>query len=350
MLSPRHRRKSRLCAFITFLLLEACGSDFEAQYEWEGEHIHFLSEREDPPCAGTVLYLDNYTGLLQQTLSSDSTVTYHWLSSTESLDSYCPDGAAGCSVTDFAYSLSPIHLHEIVHALEPTHPTGNIVFTEGLATILGDTYYAPPVSTLSSLSETEQWTGSSEAYGVAAHFTSFLVGRYGLQRVRDFAEEASITRDGADLALENFFFGTTAAELFALYTAYPTCSLDTLHIPLYECLVDNTPSSGEGLWTFENTLSCASEHTIGPHNGRVYTIDAFEFKKTNLFRINLHQNDPQSLTHVKIIRCSPCGSADMAILTPGETHEVLTRGKYYIVTSQQHVHPSQYKLTVESLF
>ncbi len=349
MFSPLHRSASRFRASILLSLLGACGNDFETHYEWEGEHIHFLSEHEDPPCAGTMLYLDTYTAILQQTLSSDASVTYHWLGSPESLDSVCPDGAAGCSTSNLAYSLSPIHLHEIVHALEPTHPAGNKFFTEGLATILGDTYYAPPVSMLASLSETEQWTQTNEQYGIAAHFTSFLVARYGLDRVRDFAKEASIADEGAELAFANFF-DTSAAELFALYTDYPACKLDTLHIPLYECLIDNSPPSSVGLWTFENTLSCDGEQTIGPHKGRVYTMEAFEFVETNLFRIELQESDPKSKTQVKIIRCSPCEAQDMTELRAGENYAILTRGKYYIVTSQQHLQPSPYKLTVESIF
>ena len=353
--SSRHRGYLRPVGWsvsaVVSVAAGGCEGRFEATYEWRGRHIDFVTDAETPPCAGTARFLDDYTAALKQVVGEpEARVYYRWTPSLASLAMFCPPDHLGCSVGRTATSLSPVHLHEIVHAVEAPFsaaPAAHFL-REGLAMILGDVSFGVEVEVepLRALAEMDAGVESLREYGTAAHFTSFLVSRFGLEAVREAAKAAGDDAAAGELIAA---FGVDAATLFAEYRTYPLCPMELLHVPLVECMIPPEPRDADGAWRFAGSLECAEPRVVGPHEGRVTSTFAFEFLTSGAFEVELREEDPKSGTRARLTRCAPCEGGRSAAIEPGTSSVILERGRYYVVLSQRVDAPSEYDLVIRPL-
>lgn len=245
---------------------------------WEG---HSVRVRMDDPdievCGGSFEALDRHAELVREALllEGDGVVEYS-IGDQDFVDEACNlDMPAPCtkSTTGNVFTSSPMHEHELVHAvrlLDPELTFRSSPFEEGLATMFGGDRFNdgnPPLDPSILLNE-EQLEGALE-YHHAGQTMTLLLTRHGINAFRNFDTLASTT-DKGDAFLEAF--GETKEEFVAAVDDAHHCEQTQWLAPLLEC--DGEPTTADpttGALVLSGNLSCGSPDVYGPRSGRMWT-------------------------------------------------------------------------------
>ncbi|HVK85618.1 MAG TPA: hypothetical protein VM513_15970 [Kofleriaceae bacterium] len=166
----------------------------------EGKHITLYADPAIPVCEASMTAADRFVEDTAAMLGIDP----------PRIDYYLFDGETGCGLGQYAFASCAvngavfanhwIHFHELVHAVDDSHPPA--LFVEGLAEALSlasDDARTPAVPRdaavvavdSSSFRAGDPW----ERYSVAGDFVRYVVERFGPQRYREFARSVSSLAD-----------------------------------------------------------------------------------------------------------------------------------------------------------
>ena len=316
---------------------------------WEGERIEIATHDELLACGGSFDYLDDFVFALQDDHGLEwggTPIRYYMLTSEElaALD-FCPPGAR-CIKDHRVYTDVAVDLHEMVHAIRSEslgQPLPGITyFEEGLAVL-----YDPETRTedpsldvyagLESIADLNEYM-SARHYGVAGHFTRFLVDTYGIEGHVAFVQAQASVGTVAELEVT---FEETTGEPFAgvvdEYRAqYPLCSDLARTRHLLECAQPPVQPDGNSL-RVEYELSCDDPEVLGPVGGRMwrsFTIEVItpgRYRFTNGispfdFQLEVVDCDRGCLTDV-----------DIAVQSPGTIFDQpeLSAGRYLVRLSRE---------------
>ena len=277
---------------------------------WEGEYLHVAQSASGRVCGGSYAYQDLFVErlaeLLGVTLDEPIRLT---LVEPEEIEAYCfKDGLLGCYNDDKAYSVIPVHTHELAHAVaDRAGWDGPRAFEEGFAEVFGfnsDT----DVERLPIRGVIEDFVVGRDHYYTVALFVRFLVERYGLDRFGDFML-ATDNDDEFSLIEVSFktHFGESIDAAFAAFDAYPTCSAWANQAAIVECGMEPLPWGPDGI---EATVSldCDDEGTIGPFggdSGHMSTARTLEITEVGVYHIAVTSTS-STLSWVRLSRCGSC--------------------------------------------
>jgi hypothetical protein len=232
---------------------------------------YFVHEGAEGPCEGIAewleRYYDAYADFFGVDLPPGQKIEYHLFASTDDLakELGCAPNTA-CARGTKVGSTTPLHAHELAHAMRSLHGDPPALFDEGLAEVLGcgdaadvssdglDASY--PLEELVETTAFMAWCQEHGfgVYGASKSFVRFLLDRHGAQRFLAFYAEAP--RKGTRAEVDAIFqasFDTSLDEAFAEWRTRPAGYHDDYCLRLAEC----APSMPE-LVSGEIRLGCGT--------------------------------------------------------------------------------------------
>ena len=315
---------TRLAAYAVGLAL---ASGCTQQPVIEAGRLRILPEFSHPICDGTVRRLaqqvEDFDAMLEGALGED-TVEFYWVPGS-TVDSECPEGAAGCAPGRAAYGGLETTGHEFFHAVASGLGRPASIFTEGFAVAFsGDPVPAPrrpqQIRTMAPLDY------PTLGYSSAGHFVRFLEDVYGrdeliaLYERSDYMDPAEVVL--ADLATTT---GLGVDELQARWDA----RLDETFVGASHCVGLALPRVDAG-WELSRTLDCEQDDVEGPIFDRGPTtpylrVDyAFEVGRRADFELQI---EPRA-GFVDLLRCDDDEYVDVVHAPAGTTTFELAPGPY----------------------
>lgn len=184
------------------LLLAGClpKLDIDDAVVVEGRHVKLYADPAIPVCPGSIAAADRFVEDTAAMLGIDP----------PAIDYYLFDGPTGCGLGQYAFASCAvngsvfanhwIHFHELVHAVDDSHPPA--LFVEGLAEALslpsGNAREpaVPRESAVVAIDSSSFRAGDPwQRYSVAGDFVRYIIERFGPAQYRAFARSVSSLAD-----------------------------------------------------------------------------------------------------------------------------------------------------------
>lgn len=248
---------------------------------WTGEHVRIGTDLElEDWCPGTLDRLDGYTGELKELFSApeEQVIGYYLFEYPLPMGTgSCRDAKDGCAYDgpDEVF-LMTAHLpfeHEVVHTVGARQRKLPSFFEEGAATYWSDPAVFPDArlairDVRTVLDERWDLVDGQEDRVLGAHFTSFLVHRWGMERYVELLHTKAPSREQFEPAFAQIFgmsLDEAIDEYETIYDPQSYCTLETFRSSFYEC--GREPEyilDGSGEVEFDIDLSCANPDVVGP--------------------------------------------------------------------------------------
>lgn len=356
----------------TLVAIALCGSGGACQEPappdpapvvWEGERVEIAAHDELLACGGSFSYLDAFVAALHDDMGLEwggTPVRYYMLSPDELAElGFCPSEAR-CIYEHRVYSDRALDLHELVHATRAEalgQPLPGITyFEEGLA-VLYDTETRTEATSLDvyegleSISDLNGYMSAGH-YGVAGHFTRFLVDTYGMEDHAGFVEAQESVRTVADV--EQTFedvLGESLPSVVDEYRAeYPLCSDLARTRHLLECAQPPVvPDAGSIRVEYE--LACDDPEVLGPVEGRMWR--SFTIEVAEPGRVRFTNAIAPFDFQLEVVDCeSGClTDVDLAVESPGTifSNPELSPGRYLVRLSRSVDAPGRAGIDISGL-
>jgi hypothetical protein len=277
---------------------------------WEGQSVRVRMDDPDiQVCGGSFEALDRHAQLVREALllEGDEVVEYS-IGDQDFVDAACdPDSLAACTnaTTGRVFTKSPLHQHEVVHAvrvLDPEIGVRSSPIEEGLSTVFGSDSLGANTVPLDAwgILEDPRAAGGAEHYR-AGHTVAFLLERHGAEGFRRFDERA---RDTAENDAFAEIFGETKEEFAAAADAAPHCEQSQWWAPLLECDGEPMVADAEtGAVTLTGNLRCGEADVQGPQAGRMWTSRHFRLDEPTTGTLAYSFDFPEDAT-LEIVGCT----------------------------------------------
>lgn len=261
-----------------------------------GRHIVLYSDPAIPVCPESLAVADRFVEDTAAMLGVEPRPIDYYLFDGPTGCGYGQYGTASCAMSGTVYANAWPHYHELVHAVDDSHPPA--LFIEGLAEALSipssDARRDPPPRQRASLPlESSSFRAGSpyENYRVAGDFIRYLVERFGAVRYRRFARSVASLSDAMTTrrAFDNVFDVALDDVIAAWRVADPAASTVTVPIDLAAC-ADPIAPVGDETWVVDDAPPelCASGIT---ENGTLYAQTSrrygFEVTEPGLFAVHV---------------------------------------------------------------
>jgi hypothetical protein len=271
---------------------------------WVGEHLELATNGDAVACGGSREYLDAFVGaaLDDMGLAAQGPFRYYYLTDEEleSLDSMglAPPGARFAH-GKWVYTNVAVDTHELVHAVRHgavSHPLPGVTFfEEGLAVLYQVEMEAVDaerdvMAALQSVPDLRDYIAGKH-YGVAGHFTRFLVNEHGIEAVVAFVDDQGGARtiDDIDVLFTEHFGESLEAAVERYHSGYPSCSHLARTRHAVECSQPPVqPVDGAIDVSYE--LTCDDPDVLGPVDGwmwRSFTFDVTKAGRYDLFNATM---------------------------------------------------------------
>lgn len=276
------------------LAVAACSAPDEIErdipaVQWSGEYLDYApQEGASGVCDGTLVYMDQYTGLVADAMGVELDRPVVYVHGSETEESFCSEHAThGCAFDDSVYSRFVPQEHEITHGVRGHRGFSHLFFEEGAAELFGD--HAPLELRVEANGDLLEGIQSAHPdgglggwwYPRAGHFAAYLYDRFGsgVESTLIHETDAFSSAEHAIAMLERAT-GESFEELRAHYDQQPTCDQRRYRYPLYGCehpeaLRPRCDAQGEVL-TIDEEISCEDSETVGPRDGALWKTVAVE--------------------------------------------------------------------------
>ena len=339
------------------VLVAGCQEDLPEQ-RVSGEHVQVYKAEDAEFCAGSLDYMDAQVEAITAMFGlSLASIDFYWVSQ-EDVPKFCPPEGRACYQYREERVISPYVplTHELVHAIHGSNGLRlDPMFAEGLAYLFEENLPWNKHDLIGSIEDLLGFADPSinlpaPLLGRAAHFTWFLLDRYGAGPVdlltrrrlggRLVEEQDQVMREVT---------GETLAEALAAYREVPECPLVEYRPALVECsapLVPWDPAPAR-TWSSVVTLGCERDDVLGPVSGIMWTARAFEVEVGGEYRLSAVGAGLDGAL-VVVARCgSRCGDAFYESLSPGESRVFnLKAGRYYTMLMRHVDDPGEIGLSV----
>lgn len=318
---------------------------------WSGESLVFHADASATACAGSFSLQDDYVRRLAQTLQITLDRPIHFsMLGVDELESVCErDTVLGCEFDGDAYSVRPVHLHELAHAVARRGGIhGSEAFREGFAEALGNGF-EPKRLRVPIEPVLRDFGYGDEDYYTAALFLRFLIERHGISMVSEFLKRtgkddsfASVLATFADI------LGEPLAVAIDAFAEYPSCSAWTNRLALAECGLTARPWVGDA-WEAETALDCDDPDVAGPLvDGRslVWSVQGLVVDTPGQFLARTQSNVDGDST-VRLTRCGSCWDAYDVTVSPGQEKLTLSEGRYFVSFIKELDHPGSIHFSLE---
>lgn len=281
------------------LLGSACADDELPHFgtlQYQSENFEVWASDGLVACGGTYEYTERWLAafrLRAGEYASNAAHILYWLDDEEFGDDLCRPDAAACNYAEsrVIYSTFNPAMHELVHG-ELGHLRPPVVFREGVAELFGATRLDQDMTALATLWGRDRIPAA--AYETTGRFSRYLVDLFGpsayfeLYAALDGAVDRAAVAEGVH-ALLGADLDTLETDFEATYAA---CTLDRWRIYDYECgdlpLIDWAP---DGTWSESIDLSCGNDKAIGPRDGVIWTLRAFDVETTKTMVLTIDSPD-----------------------------------------------------------
>ncbi|MBL9103258.1 MAG: hypothetical protein JNL82_20095 [Myxococcales bacterium] len=305
---------------------------------WGDEHYLYATDVEEPVCAATLRRQGEFAAGLADVLfgppDPPRKFIYYVLDERSFLDAACPDGS-GCYTSGRIFSREPLHLHEIVHAVNDlsigaSHP----FFGEGIAEVFRDRYLGPQ-EIRSSLGEGLQSAAEKlpdDQYVRAGHFMAYILDTYGETTTLDLLTQTRPGQTGAQL--EDILADVTGLpyeQLAADYAAYPLCNNRSYRWPITECASAPPPWS-ECQLEISVDVDCTVSDALGPREDEVWITRTLAIPDNGVYGFSTF-GDTATQAYVELGRCTVgCkqGGSYVRFELEEEQDLALEAGQYYL--------------------
>jgi hypothetical protein len=352
-------------AAVAAAAVSACAEDHPPPVVWEGAHLAYRTD-EDPSalCGGTFEYLDGVVGYLATRFGdSEAFVDYSWVP--DGPDPYCPEGTYGCAKLRRAYSVFPVHQHEVVHAVrggtDARRSSQRLAYQpleEAIAELYGDDWPIGGEPALATRALLEARDLDSVEYVAAGHFASYLRATFGEAALLQLGDVSRFD-DDEDAFLSDFVavFGVSLDDALESYTAeYPVCDKSSYRDDGFECSGDATalPTTLGERVDLDRSLSCDDPHVIGPRLGGRWTTVVVDVPEDRGYAIVVGALDDRNATDFRMRRCGSTCLDDLGRV--GEETSViggdwycLAAGRYTVRLGMPDGRDSDYRLSFEAV-
>ena len=346
----------------------ACGPEVETEV-WEGEHLQYRWESTLQPCEGAAEYSDAFIPFAAAQLGLDAEgfgPLSFTLLSYEALQDFSPytenNGGGGFARLGDAYSSDQIHLHELAHIVVHEREVGGLrFFREGLAVALSEGQVFRRYLESEGPSPRhervdprpvfdERRRDGSRVYPVGGAFTTYLLSRYGPERLLELHEGLTATSSPERVGrVFERVYGLNLDDEVDTYVNDDTCPEEaTEHPQPYACTAPTIPWESLDRWSDVRPFRCYADPDAAEDDepvawsSRTRTI---EIPADGLYRIHVF-GDPRSNIHL-----FPCGRcpwlAQDTHLTNGAEVIPLSAGLHAIAYSPALREPSVLGVTIE---
>lgn len=274
-------------AALATVLLLACAADDDPGSEgpaarppiaWTGEHLELGTDSSlDTVCAGTLPWADRFVGYVGGVFGNpDAFVSSYWVA--DDISEYCDVMFAGCSSGTEAFSRAVMVPHELVHASRgPLTP--HRALEEGIAELYGGATLGSYPLFGDAETMLRDYAGGEDLlttdwYGRAGHFASFLRWRYGTEALVRLRATSKIDDDW-ELTRTAFqqVFGEPIEQVLDRYRTEYTdqCDGSLFRDTAFDCQGDFTQlpvGPGTPPLTLDFDLACANPDVVGTADTR----------------------------------------------------------------------------------
>jgi hypothetical protein len=242
----------------------------------KGRHVTVYADPEIPVCPNAVALADRFVEDVASTLGV----------SPPAIDYYVMNGPTGCGRGQYAgadctfgttvYAKTWIHFHELVHAVDNSHPPA--LFVEGIAEALSwpskearRLALARGQVRLDFDSPTFRAGVPLEEYKIAGDFVRYLVDRFGGVKYRAFAASVLSLADGISMRREfTRVFGATIDDVVADWRVWtPIASTLTVPVDNIDCQDPIAPVAPD-TWRVDRVESDGCESGMTPLGARYW--------------------------------------------------------------------------------
>ncbi len=173
----------------------------------QGRHVTVHADPDIPVCENAVAVADRFVEDVAATLGVDPPNVDYYVMNGATGCGYGQYAGADCTVGSTVYAKTWIHFHELVHAVDKSHPPA--IFVEGIAEALSwpakDARRVALARTQVRLdfdSATFRAGVPLEEYKIAGDFVRYIVERFGGAKYREFAASLLSLSDGISVRRE----------------------------------------------------------------------------------------------------------------------------------------------------
>ncbi len=333
---------SRLVASLIFALCVAC--DDSELPTVEGQHIDYRWEPQLTPCGGAGAALDEAVpwfgaqlGLAESRYPKSS---YSWISDNTFEERHGTLDYEGIAYRGRADGRSPNIIHEIAHLVDGRwRRQGPRFFVEGLAVALDPRHSADLLSP--RIDPTPYIDGplpdDLSYYSAAGSIVTYLLGRFGPGRFREFTEKLSTRASGEEIrAAFAAVYDEDLDDLIADFLVASECPEDALPLPQpLSCGAPRVPWIDAERWAYARPIRCEDDDVLGGHGNDRDSASIYrtiEIPEDGDYTIALYGDRDVRLT---LGSCGPCPWLnELHSLNDGQREEVwLPAGLHMIVLS-----------------
>ena len=305
----------------------------------QGDRVLYEYSEGLHPCRGNALYMDRLVPFLEDELAvqAPSLLRYSWIGG----------GDRSQASGSHAWSLEPIHVHELAHAITGAMPAK--FFTEGVAQAvqgMGDGL-APRYPYSDADVARAVWdprgtltasTSRDVNYATAAAFVTYLLVRHGPERFHDFYRGLGgpVTMSWLRGQFRRAYGLELDDEIAVFRGGIPDCGEDVDPLPLPEGSTPGVAWGSEGLWEHELSMACDGPGVVGglgPERAwpSFYAV-TLEVPETGYYVLSYNSYDNLEVT-TRFGPCFGCPWAPKDVLLERDTSQrtmVLDAGTYYL--------------------
>jgi len=332
-------------------VVAACTPEFPTP-TWQGEHLEYAVTPDAEVCTGSWVMQDAYVKALMDWLgvSLSQRLRFAFVTPAE-LEEFCfQDDILGCYYDGKAYSIRPVHYHELAHAVAMlTGHHGPSAFQEGYAEVFGNGVYG--VEARLPLDQVlMDFEHDGPHYYTASLFVRFLIERDGLDAVLAFMRR---TRPETSFsALSVIFeeeFASSLPAAMAEFEDYPTCSTWANRIAVLECGSPAVPWQGSQ-WRASSTLDCGDPDVLGPkpEDGEdlIWSSRGLVIDEAGDYLAQVGAGTGGT-AGVRITRCGSCWDSVDLVVKAGASRRVnLPSGRYHVTFVKELEEPGDISLTL----
>lgn len=208
----------------------------------EGRHVTVYADPDIPVCANAIAVADRFVEDVAAMIGVDPPRIDYYLMNEDTGCGYGQYAGADCTIGTTVYARTWIHYHELVHAVDNSHPPA--LFVEGIAESLS--WLSKDARRISLAREEARLNFDStsfragvplEEYKIAGDFVRYLVERFGGKRYRSFAGALVSLSDGISVRREFArAFGEKLDDVIADWREYtPLQSTMTVPVDNVDC-------------------------------------------------------------------------------------------------------------------
>ena len=314
-MSVSARRSSRLVASLVLALCVACDDDSEL-LTVEGQYIDYRWEPQLTPCGGSAAAMDEAVPWLGAQLglaeSRYPDSSYSWISDDTFMWRHGDLDALGVAyLGGRAEGRESDIIHEIAHLVDGQwRRRGPSFFVEGLAVALAPRHNSDLLSPrLDPIPYIDGPLPEDRSYyDAAGSFVTYLLGRFGPDRFREFTDKLSTRASGEEIR-EAFaaVYDEDLDDFVADFLVVSECPEDALPLPQpLSCGAPRVPWNDAETWFYARPILCEDDDVIGGygnHQDSATIYRTIEIPEDGDYTIALYGDRDLSLTFGS---CGPC--------------------------------------------